>query len=210
MQTKVAAEPAENGRDSVGDPTRDSVVDLVGGRGGNLTRGTQLQPQQNRNLTGGVKLQPQQDVDAMKVDVFEVSNPHIVEVIADSTTANRADDLSDSDSDSEIRARVAYLKKKKEKAKLRAELEHLKCEMAGGFVDERHQIDSNKHAYQLSLKCSKRVQDSDIYLALLQCKLIVYLSQVNNVFRQKPITYLIKMDKVLFAANYLAGIIRNK
>ena len=29
-------------------------------------------------------------------------------------------------------------------------------------------------------------------------------------FRQKPITYLIKMNKVLFATNYLTGIIRNK
>ena len=29
-------------------------------------------------------------------------------------------------------------------------------------------------------------------------------------FRQKPVTYLTKMDKVLFAANYFADVIRNK
>ena len=38
----------------------------------------------------------------------------------------------------------------------------------------------------------------------------MYLLQVDDVFRQKPITYLTEMDKVLFAANYLAGIIKNE
>ena len=38
----------------------------------------------------------------------------------------------------------------------------------------------------------------------------MYFTQVNDVFRQKPITYFTKMDKMLFAANYLADIIRNE
>ena len=93
----------------------------------------------------------------MEVDVPEVPDLHFIKVVADPTTVNKVDDLSNSDSDSEMRARVAYLKKKKENAKLRAKLKHLECEMAGGFIDKRHQIDSNKHACQLILECSKCV-----------------------------------------------------
>lgn len=52
-QTKVATEPTENDRGPVGDPVRDSTVDPVGGHGGQLTGGTQSQPQQNRDLTEG-------------------------------------------------------------------------------------------------------------------------------------------------------------
>lgn len=109
-----------------------------------------------------------------------------------------------------MRAHVDFLKKKKEKAKLKAKLKYLECKMATGFVDEQHQMDSNNHAYQLNLKRSKYVWDPNVYLALLQHKLTVYFTQVNNVFRQKPITYFTKMDKVLFAANYLAGFIKNE
>ena len=83
MQTKRIIEPTENGRDLVGDPTRDPAINPVGGHRENLTGGAQLQPQQNRGLTGGANLLPQQDVDAIKVDPFEVSDPHIVEVVAD-------------------------------------------------------------------------------------------------------------------------------
>ena len=118
--------------------------------------------------------------------------------------------MSDSVSDSEIRARVTVLRKQKERAELRAKLEHLEREKAGGFVGKRHQIGSNEHARQLSLERSKRVQDSDVYSALSQHKLTVYLTQVNDVFRQKPVIYLINLDKILFAANYLTGTIRNE
>ena len=71
-------------------------------------------------------------------------------------------------------------------------------------------MDGDEHACQLSLERSKCVQDPNIYSALLQRKLTVYLSQVNNIFRQKPIIYLTRMDKMLFAANYLAGIKKNE
>ena len=83
-----------------------------------------------------MQLQPQQNVDAIEIDVPEVSDLCIIEVVADSTTANKADDLSNSDSDSEMRAYVVYLKRKKEKAKLKAKLKHLEHEMAAVFVDE--------------------------------------------------------------------------
>ena len=83
MQTEEAIEPAENGRDLVGDLTRDLAVDLIKGHRGNLTGGVQLQPQQNRGLTGGTNLQTQQDVNAMEVNPPEVPNPHIVEVVTD-------------------------------------------------------------------------------------------------------------------------------
>ena len=69
---------------------------------------------------------------------------------------------------------------------------------------------SDKHACQLSLECSKHVRDLDVYSALSQRKLTVYLIQVNNVFRQKSVTYFTNLDKVLFAANYFAGTIKNK
>lgn len=100
-------------------------------------------------------MQLQQDIDAIEVDKPNISDPCVVEVVADPTTANEADDLTNSDSNSEMRTRVAYLKRKKEKARLRAKLERLKHKMADGFVDEPHQINSNKHAHQLSLKHSK-------------------------------------------------------
>ena len=111
-QTKVTVEPAENDKGSVGD----LAVDPVGGHGENSTGGAQLQPQQNRGLTGGMQLQSQQDINAIEVNVPKVPDLHIVEVVADSTTTNRADNLSNSDSDSEMRAHVAYLKKKKKKS----------------------------------------------------------------------------------------------
>ena len=170
----------------------------------------QSQSQQNRDLSRDADLQPQQDIDIIKVDIPEVPDLHIVEVVIDPTTANKADDLTNSDSNSEIRMRVAYLKRKKEKARLRAKLKHLEHKMARGFIDERHQINNNKHTCQLSLERSKHVRDPNIYLVLLQRKLTVFFTQVNNVFRQKPITYFTKIDKVLFAVNYLASIIRNK
>ena len=74
----------------------------------------------------------------MEVDIPKVSDPRIVEVVADQTTSNKIDNLSDSDSNSEIRARVVILRKQKEKSQLRAELEHLERKKVGGFVDERH------------------------------------------------------------------------
>ena len=82
-QTEGAIELAKNGRNPVGDPTRDLVVDPVGGHGENLTGVAQPQPQQNRDLTGGANLQPQQDIDTMEVDPSEVPDPRVVEVIAD-------------------------------------------------------------------------------------------------------------------------------
>ena len=209
-QTKRAIESAENSRDSVRDPTRDPAVDPVGGHRGNLTGGAQLQPQQNRGLIGDANLQPQRDIDAIEVDPPEVPDPRIVEVVADQTIANKADDLSNSVSDSEIRTCIAVLRKQKERAELKAKLERLKRKNTGGFVGKQHQMNSNNHSCQLSLERSKRIQDPNVYSALSQRKLTMYLSQVNDVFRQKPITYLTKMDKVLFAANYLAGVIRNK
>ena len=93
----------------------------------------------------------------MEIDSSEVPDLRVVEVIADQTTTNRADDLSDSISDSEIRARVAVLRKQKERTELRAELERLERKKAGGFVGEQHQMNSNNHACQLSLERSKRV-----------------------------------------------------
>ena len=93
----------------------------------------------------------------MEVDPPEIPDPGIVEVIANQTTANKADDLSDSISDLEIRTRVAILRKQKEMAELKAELERLECKKTGGFVDEYNQISSDEHACQLSLECSKRV-----------------------------------------------------
>lgn len=102
------------------------------------------------------------------------------------------------------------MRKQKKKAQLRAKFECLEHKKADGFIDEKYQMNGNKYAYQLSLECSKCIQDPDIYLALLQCKLTVYLLQVDNVFRQKPITYFTKIDKILFAVNYFAGIIKNK
>ena len=138
MQTKGKIELAENDRDPVGDPTQDLAIDPVGGYRGNLTEDVQSQPQQNRSLTGGANSQPQQDVDVMEVDPPEISDPRIVEVVADRTTADRADNLSNSVSDSELRAHVAVLRKQKERAQLRAKLERLEREKADGFVDERH------------------------------------------------------------------------
>lgn len=41
-QTKRIIKPIENDRDPVKNPTKDPAVDLVGGHGGNLTRGAQL------------------------------------------------------------------------------------------------------------------------------------------------------------------------
>lgn len=113
MQIEVAVEPAEDGRSPIRDPTRNPAGDPVGGHSGDLTEGTQLRPQLNKNLTGNAQLQPQQNLDTMKVDKLEVPDLRIVEVVADPTTANKADNLSDFNSDSEMRAHVAYLKKKK-------------------------------------------------------------------------------------------------
>ena len=157
MQTEVVIDSAKKGRGPVGDPARDPIVDPVGGHRGDLTGGAQLQPQQNKGLTEGANLQPQRDVDAMEVDPPEVPDPRIIEVVADQTTANRADDLSDSIFDSEVRARVAVLRKQKERAELRAELEYLERKKAGGFVGKQNQMGSNEHTHQLSLECSKRV-----------------------------------------------------
>lgn len=193
-QTEVHVEPAKTGRGPVGDPTGNSAGGPVGGPDG--------------GSTGGAQSRPQRDVDAMEVDVPEVPDPRIVEINADPKSTNRVDGSSDSDSDSEMRARVAYLEKKREKAKLKARLERLEREMAAGFVDERQQMDDDEHARQLSLERSKRVRDPDVYTATSQRQLTTYLTQVNDVFRQKPITYLTDMDKVLFAANFLGGVIR--
>ena len=165
-QTKGTIEPAENGRDHIGDPTRDFAIDSVGSHRENLTGGMQLQPQQNRGLTRGANLQLQQNVDAMEVDPPKIPNPCIVEVVADQITANKADDLSDSVSDSEIKTHVTVLRKQKKRAELKVELEHLKRKKAGGFVSERNQMGSNKHACQLSLKHLKCVWDPNVYLAL--------------------------------------------
>ena len=162
----MAIELAENGRDFVGNPTKDPVIDFVEGHRGSLIRGVQLQPQQNKSLIEGANLQLQLDVNVIEVDLSKVSDPHIVEVVADQTTVDRADNLSDSISNSEVRACVAVLRKQKEKAQLKAELERLKCEKAGGFVDERHQIDGNEYVCQLSLEHLKHVQDPNIYSAL--------------------------------------------
>ena len=118
--------------------------------------------------------------------------------------------MSNSVSDSDIKTHVAVLRKQKEKAELKAELERLERKKTGGFVGKRNQMGSNKHTCQLSLECSKCVWDPDVYSALSQHKSTVYLTQVNNVFRQKSVTYLTNLDKVLFAANYLAGTIRNE
>ena len=112
MQIKVAVEPIENSRSPIGDSARDPARGLVRSHDGNLTGGTQLQPQQNRGLSEGVQLQPQQDIDTMGVDIPEVFDPYIVEVAADFISVNRADDLTNSDSDSEMRVRIIYLKKK--------------------------------------------------------------------------------------------------
>lgn len=158
----------------------------------------------------GTELLLQHDIDAMKVDPLEVLDPRVVKVIADQTTVNKADDLSNSISNSKIRAYIAVLRKQKEKAELKAKLERLECKKADKFVGKRHQINSDDHTYQLSLEHSKCIQDPDVYLALLQYKLTIFLSQINNVFKQKLITYLTKMDKILFTAKYLAGVIRNK
>ena len=161
-QTEVTVKPTENGRGSAGDLARDSAGDFVGGHSGNLTGGAQSQPQQNRNLSGGAQLQPQQDVNAIEVDVPEVSDRRIIEVVVDPTTANMADNLSNSDFDSEMGAHVTYLKKKKEKTKLKAKLERLEYKMAVGFVDEQHQMDNNNYVCQLSLECSKCIRDPNI------------------------------------------------
>ena len=93
----------------------------------------------------------------MEVDLPEVSDPCVVEVVVDQTTTNRADNLFNSDFNSEIRMRIVILRKQKKKAQLKAKFEHLKREKTGGFVDERYQIDGNKHAHQLSLERSKCV-----------------------------------------------------
>ena len=83
-------------------------------------------------------MQSQRDVDAIEVDPSEVPDPCVVEVVADQTTANRADDLSNSVSDSEIKVRVAVLRKQKERAELRAKLKRLERKKAGEFVNEWH------------------------------------------------------------------------
>lgn len=82
-QIKEAIESVENDKDPVRDPTRDFAVDPVENHRGNLTRGAQLQSQQNRSLTRGTNLQPQQDVDVIEVDPSEILDPRIVEIVAD-------------------------------------------------------------------------------------------------------------------------------
>ena len=57
MQTKVHVKPTKTSRDSVEDPTRNSVEGLV--------------RDSNRGLTGGAQLQPQQDIHAIEVDIYE-------------------------------------------------------------------------------------------------------------------------------------------
>ena len=166
MQTEVANDLAEEGRGPVKDPARNLIVDSVGGHGRQLIEGAQLRPHQNKNLPGGAESLPQHDVDTIEVDPPKVPDSRIVEVIADQTTANRANDLSNSISNSEIRAHVAVLRKQKEKAELKAKLEYLKRKKAGGFVGERNQMDGNKHVCQLSLERSKHVQDPNVYLVL--------------------------------------------
>lgn len=156
-QTKEVIESVENGRDHVGNPTRDFAIDSVGSHRENLTEGMQLQPQQNRGLTRGANLQLQQNVDVMEVDPPKIPNPHIVEVVANQITTKKADDLSDSVSDSEIKTHVTVLRKQKKRAELKVELEHLERKKAGRFVSERNQMGSNKHTCQLSLKHLKCV-----------------------------------------------------
>ena len=135
-QIKEAIEPVDNDRDPVRDPTRDFAIDPVENHRGNLTRGAQLQSQQDRSLTRGANLQPQQDVDVIEVDPSEILDPRIVEIVADQTTINRADNLSDFVSDLEIKARVAVLRNQKKRTELKAELEHLECKKTDRFIGE--------------------------------------------------------------------------
>ena len=162
-QTKAAINPTEEDRGSVEDPVRDFTVDPVGRHSGQSTEGAQLQPQQNRDLLGGTESLPQCDVNAMEVDLSEVLDLCILDVVADQTTANRTDNLSDSISDSEIKVCVAVLKKQKERAELKVKLERLKRKKIGRFVGKQNQMGSNKHACQLSLERSKRVWDLNVY-----------------------------------------------
>ena len=74
----------------------------------------------------------------MEVNPLEIPDPYVIDVVADQTTANKADDLSDSISDSEIKAHVAVLRKQKEKAELKAKLERLERKKAGEFVGEQN------------------------------------------------------------------------
>ena len=209
-QTEVAIDLAEEGRGFVKNPIRNPTVNPVGGHRGQSIEGMQSWPHQNKDLSGDAELLLQHDVDAIEVDPLEVPDPCVIKVVADQTIANKADNLSDSISNSEIRASVVVLKKQKETAELKAKIESLKREKADGFVGEQNQMGSNEHTCQLSLECSKHVQDPNVYSALSQRKLTMYLIQVNDLFRQKSVTYLTKLDKVLFAANYLAGTIKNK
>ena len=138
MQTEAAIDPAEEGRGSVRDFTRDPTVNLIRGPSGQLTEGAQLRLHQNKDLPRGAELPSQRNIDAMEVDPPEIPDPHIIDVVADQTTANKANDLSNSISDSEIRTRIAVLRKQKKRAELKVKLEHLECEKAGRFVDKRN------------------------------------------------------------------------
>ena len=137
-QTEVAIDPTEEGRSLVGDLARDPIVDLVRGHNGQSTGGAQLRPHQNRDLSGGTQLLLQRNIDAMEVDPLEVPDSHVVEVVADQTIANRADDLSNFISDSEIRACIAVLKKQKKRTELKTELERLEHKKTGGFVGKHN------------------------------------------------------------------------
>lgn len=124
MQTKVQSEPAKFDKSFIRDPTRNPA--------GGPVRSSVKDP------AGGAQLQFQQNIDTIKVNVPEILDSHIVEVNADLTLANKANDLLDSDSDSEMRVCVAYLKKKRKKAKLKAKFEQLEQEIAAGFLDKHH------------------------------------------------------------------------
>ena len=155
IQTEVAIGPVKKSRSLVGDPAKVPTVDSVRSHGGQSIGGAQSQPYQNKNLSGGMQLLPQRDVNAIEVDLSEVSDPRIVKVVADQATANRADNLFNFISDSEIRVRVIVLRKQKEKAELKAKLEHLERKKTGGFIGKQNQISSDEHACQLILERSK-------------------------------------------------------
>lgn len=143
---------------------------------------------------------------------MDLDNENCVEEIVDSTPNTkhlRQPALLETDSDLEQEIKLAQLKKKKSKAKRKAKIERLEREKKKGFVSEKP-IYNKDYIHRLAFKKSKHVRNPDVYKSALQRALVTFLTQVDNVFCQKLITYTIKKDKVLYAINYIADTVQLK
>ena len=75
---------------------------------------------------------------------------------------------------------------------------------AWGFIEDVPEQES--YVQKLALERAKKVRNPDVYSGESQRAFDKYVSQVDLVFRTKPLTYASKKAKCFYAAAFLGGI----